>query len=221
MGQRHFSIIRGGWADIGTLRMTVREGDRRQVGFTRMDAGSAEDYALLDELAVPYIAGTGERVLAYLERLRGGLAGYRVDRYEHSLQTASRALQGRECEEFVVAALLHDIGDDLAPENHSELGAAVLRPYVARHTHWLVLHHGLFQGYYYFDKIGMDPNARDRHRGHPAFEATVRFCADYDQTSFDPDYDTLAIDRFVPMVERVFARKPWGPHTQRDWPAPG
>ena len=200
--------------------MTVLEGDRRQVGFTRMDAGTAEDYALLDELAVPYIAGTGERVLAYLERLRGGLAGYRVDRYEHSLQTASRALRARECGELVVAALLHDIGDDLAPENHCELGAAVLRPYVARHTHWLVLQHGLFQGYYYFDKAGKDPNARDRHRGHPAFKATVRFCADYDQTSFDPGYDTLAIDRFVPMVERVFARKPWGPHTERDWPAP-
>lgn len=96
-----------------------------------MDAGTAADYALLDELAVPYIAGTGERVLAYLERLRGGLAGY------HSLQTASRALRAGECEEFVVAALLHDIGDDLAPENHSELGAAVLRLYVARHTRWV------------------------------------------------------------------------------------
>lgn len=200
--------------------MTMREGDARQVGFTRMDAGTVGDYALLDELAVPYIAATGERVLAYLEGLRGGLAGYRVDRYEHSLQTASRALKAGEGEELVVAALLHDIGDDLAPENHSELGAAVLRPYVARHTHWLVLQHGLFQGYYYFDKIGQDPNARDRHRGHPAFDATVRFCADYDQTSFDPDYDTLPIDRFVPLVERVFGRKPWGPHTGRDWPAP-
>ena len=193
----------------------------RQVTFTRMDAGTADDYALLDELAAPYIAGTGQRVLSYLERLSGGLAGYQVDRYEHSLQTASRALRGGECEEMVVAALLHDIGDDLAPENHSELGAAVLRPYVARHTYWLVLQHGLFQGYHYFDKIGQDPAARERHRGHPAFEATVRFCADYDQTSFDPDYDTLPIDRFVPMVERIFARPPWGAHTARDWPASG
>ena len=200
--------------------MTAQGGDRRQVAFTRMDAGTADDYALLDELAVPYIAGTGERILGYLERLAGGLAGYRVDRYEHSLQTASRALRAGECGELVVAALLHDIGDDLAPENHCELGAAVLRPYVARHVHWLVLRHGLFQGYHYFDRIGLDPNARDRHRGHPAFEATVRFCADYDQTSFDPDYDTLPIDRFVPMVEGIFARKPWGPHTERDWPAP-
>lgn len=188
------------------------------VGFTRMDQGTVADYALLDELAKPYIAKTGERVVAYLRNLKGGFPGYQVDRYEHSLQTATRALRAGECEEIVVAALLHDIGDDLAPENHSELAAGVLRPYVARHTYWMVLQHGLFQGYYYFDKTGGDADERERHRGHPAYEMTVRFCADYDQLSFDPDYDTLSIDRFVPLVERVFARKPWGEHTEQDWP---
>ena len=190
-----------------------------RVSFTRMDRGTVADYALLDELAKPYIAKTGERALAYLENLKGGgFPGYQVDRYEHSLQTATRALRAGECAEVVVAALLHDIGDDLAPENHSEVGAGVLRPYVSKHTYWMVLHHGLFQGYYYFDKIGHDANERERHRGHPAYEMTVRFCADYDQLSFDPDYDTLSIDEFVPMVERVFGRKPWGEHTERDWP---
>lgn len=188
------------------------------VGFTRMDQGTVADYALLDELAKPYIAKTGERVVAYLRNLKGGFPGYQVDRYEHSLQTATRALRAGECEEIVVAALLHDIGDDLAPENHSELAAGVLRPYVARHTYWMVLQHGLFQGYYYFDKTGGDADERERHRGHPAYEMTVRFCADYDHLSFDPDYDTLSIDRFVPLVERVFARKPWGEHTEQDWP---
>jgi len=188
------------------------------VTFTRMDQGTAEDYALLDELAKPYIAKTGERVLAYLENIAGGFPGYPIDRYQHSLQTATRALRAGECEEYVVAALLHDIGDDLSPENHAELGASVLRPYVARHTHWMVLQHGLFQGYYYFDKIGLDPDARLRHRDHPAFNMTVHFCDAYDQSSFDPDYDTLGIDHFVPMVERIFARKPWGDHTTCDWP---
>ena len=189
------------------------------VGFTRMDRGTVADYALLDELAKPYVAKTGERVVAYLENLKGGgFPGYQVDRYEHSLQTATRAVRAGECEEIVVAALLHDLGDDIAPENHAELAAGVLRPYVARHTYWMVLHHGLFQGYYYFDKIGGDANERERHRGHPAYEMTVRFCADYDQLSFDPDYDTLAIDHFVPMVEGLFAREPWGEHAERDWP---
>ena len=173
-----------------------------------MDRGTVEDYALLDEFAKPYIAKTGDRVLAYLENLTGGLLGYRIDRYQHSLQTATRALRAGECDEIVVASLIHDIGDALSPENHAELGAAVLRPYVAKHTYWLVLQHGLFQGYYYFDKIGQDANARARHRGHPAFEMTLRFCEEYDQTSFDPDYDTFAIDRFVPMVERILRANP-------------
>ena len=136
------------------------------------------------------------------------MLGYRVDRYQHSLQTATRALRAGECEEIAVASLVHDIGDVLSPENHAELSAAVLRPYVAKHTYWMVLQHGLFQGYYYFDKIGQEANARERHRGHPAFDMTVHFCDEYDQTSFDPDYDTFAIDHFVPMVERIFARKP-------------
>ena len=193
----------------------------RTVSFTSMAEGTVADYALLDELAAPYIASTGERALNYLESLAEGLLGYQVDRYQHSLQTASRALRAGECEEIVVAALVHDIGDALAPENHAELGAAVLRPYVARHITWMVEQHGLFQGYYYFDKIGQDPNARERHRGHPAFDLTVRFCADYDQPSFDPAYDTLPIDPFVPLVERVFARKPWGEHSQVDWPLAG
>ena len=186
--------------------------------YTRMDQGTEADYALQQELARPFIAATAERVLAYLEGLVGGLPGFKVDRYEHSLQTATRALRAGECEEVVVAALVHDIGDVLAPENHAELGAAVLRPYVAKHTYWMVLQHGLFQGYYYFDKIGLDRNARERHRGHPAFAMTERFCRDYDQMSFDPNYDTLPIDHFAPMLERIFARKPWGEHTLEDWP---
>lgn len=192
---------------------------RRVVSFTRMDRGDAADYALLDALAKPYIAATGQRVLAYLEGLSEGLLGYRIDRYQHSLQTATRALRAGECAEVVVAALLHDIGDALAPENHAELGAAVLRPYVAKHTCWMVLRHGVFQGYHYFDKVGADVNERERYRGHPAFDATARFCADYDQPSFDPDYHTLSIDAFEPLVARVFARKPWGDHAQADWPA--
>ena len=190
------------------------------VSFTRMDRGTVADYALLDELAKPYVAKTGERVLAYLEDLKGGgFPGYQVDRYEHSLQTATRAWRAGECEEFVVAALLHDIGDDLSPENHAEFGASVLRPYVAKHTYWMVLHHGLFQGYYYFDKIGGNANERDRHRDHPAYDMTVRFCADYDQLSFDPGYDTFRIGHFVSMVEGLFAREPWGDHTEQDWPS--
>ena len=189
-----------------------------QVSFTRMADGSAKDYALLDEIAKPYIAQTGTRVLTYLEALKEGLLGYPIDRYQHSLQTATRALRAGECDEMIVAALLHDIGDVLSPENHAAVGAAVIAPYVAEYTAWMIAHHGVFQGYYYFDKIGLDTDAREVHRGHPAFDMTARFCEDYDQCSFDPEYDTLGIDAFRARVDAIFARAPWGAHSQRKWP---
>ncbi|MDH3970240.1 MAG: HD domain-containing protein, partial [Rhodospirillales bacterium] len=136
--------------------------------------------------------------------------GYKIDRYRHSLQTATRALRDGADEETVVVALLHDIGDPIAPENHSEVAAAILRPFISEDNYWLLKHHGVFQGYYYFDKIGRDRDARERFRGHPCYEKTVMFCERWDQTSFNPDYDTLPLETFEPMVRRIFAREPRG-----------
>ena len=196
----------------------MSETTERRVGYTRMDEGTVEDYALLHELSRPFHAATKERVLAHLDSLRETHPAGQVDRYEHSLQTATRALRAGECEEVVVAGLLHDIGDMLAPDNHAAIAAAVLKPFVSRHVHWLVEKHAIFQGYYFWDKIGADKNAREQFRGHPAFAMTERFCGEYDQTSSDPDYDTLPIETFLPMVDHIFAREPWGPHSRSDWP---
>jgi predicted HD phosphohydrolase len=182
---------------------------KRKVSYIRMEDGTAEDYALVKELAKPFIAATADRVLGYLPQLRFSYEGDKVDRYEHSLQTATRAYRDGADEETVVAALLHDIGDMLAPENHSEFAAALIQPYVSRTTHWVVKHHGIFQGYYYFHHYGKDRNARDRFRGHPAFERTMEFCAKWDQVAFDPTYDTMPLGAFEPIVRRVFARPAW------------
>jgi predicted HD phosphohydrolase len=181
------------------------------VGFVRMADGTAEEYALLGRLHDDYVAGAADRVLRALALLKNSYGGYQVSRYEHSLQTATRALRDGADEETVVCALLHDIGDDLAPENHGELAAAVLRPYVSEENYWLVKHHGIFQGYYYFHHLGLDRDERERYRGHPAFEKTVNFCQSWDQESFDPAYDTLTIEAFEPMVRRLFARTAWQP----------
>lgn len=181
----------------------------KTVSYIRMEDGTAEDYALLVEINKPFRAATADRVLAYLPHLRDSTSGDQVDRYEHSLQTASRALRDGAEDELVVAALLHDIGDLLAPDNHSEFAASLLQPYVTRSTHWTIKHHGIFQGYYYFHHLGKDRNAREQFRGHSAFEKTVEFCEKWDQTSFDPNYDTLPIAAFEPIVRRIFARTPW------------
>ena len=140
--------------------------EQRKVSYVRMDEGTVEDYALAMTLARPFMAATPERLLAFMETLHHTFPGGRIDRYAHCLQTATRAEDAGECEEIIVAGLLHDIGDSLAPHNHAVLGAEVLRPFVSRHTYWMLRHHDVFQGYYFWDKIGLDKDARDRHRGH-------------------------------------------------------
>ena len=183
------------------------------VSFTRMDQGTAEDYALVMRIAEEHKQEhLADQVLGMLRLMAGPMLGYRIDRYQHSLQSATRAMRDGAEEEMIVAALLHDVGDVVAPDNHSALAAAVLRPYVSEATHWIVLHHGIFQGYYFFHHIGQDREARERYRGHPQFEACADFCERWDQTSFDPDYDSAPLETFEPMVRRLFAREPsYGP----------
>ncbi len=183
----------------------------RIVSFRQMKDGTREDYILLDESERRYALGLADRVLDSLQRLDHSLEGYPVSRLGHSLQAATRALRDRADEELVVAALLHDIGDELAPYNHAEVAAGILRPYVREEVTWIVAHHGLFQNYYYVHHFGGDRNARERLRGHPAYDACVQFCAAWDQTSFDPDYASEPLATFEPMVRRIFARAPHDP----------
>ena len=179
------------------------------VNFTRMEDGSREDYLLLEKLEKEHTAGTADRVLEQLSNLQDSFSGYKIDRLQHSLQAATRAYRDGADEEIVVAALLHDIGDSLAPHNHSEVAAAILKPYVSEGTYWIIKHHGLFQSYYYAHYLGGDRNARDRYIDHPHYEVAVRFCHQWDQPSFDPAYDTAPLDTFEPLVRRVFSREPF------------
>lgn len=176
------------------------------VGFTQMRDGTREDYELLHGLERDYAAALPDRILADLLRLDAGLGGYQVTRLEHSLQAATRAERDGADADWIVAALVHDIGDMLAPENHSQLAAAVIRPYVRDEVTWVVLVHGVFQQHYYGQHVGLDPDARDAYRDHVWFDSCVRFCERWDQASFDPAYDTLPLAHFEPMVRQVFSR---------------
>jgi predicted HD phosphohydrolase len=176
------------------------------VSFLEMKHGTREDYLLLDRSERDFAKGLPDRLLEALGKLDQSLEGYKVSRLEHSLQTASRAERAGADEEMVVAALLHDIGDELAPYNHAEIAAGILRPYVRPEVSWIVEQHGLFQAYYYAHHLGGDRNMRDRHRGHPWYEACAGFCENWDQASFDPAYPTLKLGHFEPLVRRIFSR---------------
>jgi predicted HD phosphohydrolase len=182
---------------------------RRVATYTRMEDGTQEDYLLLREHNKPLHNQVADQALTLLEALQESSPGNLIDRYQHSLQTATRAFRDGAEEEVIVAALLHDIGDTLAPANHAQLAAAILKPYVSPSTHWIIEHHGIFQGYYFWHHLGADRNAREKFRGHPYFDLTVDFCHKWDQESFDPNYDTLPLSFFEPMVRRIFAREPF------------
>lgn len=184
--------------------MTEHPTDRAT--FRAMAEGTQEDWMKISAASAPFSRDLPNRVIAHLKMLQGDCGGFAVDRLEHSLQSATLAHRDGMDEEYVVCALLHDIGDILCSANHAELAATVLKPFVSEENRWMLEHHGMFQGYYFFHYLGLDRNMREQFRGHPCFEKTAMFCARHDQNAFDPNYDTMPLEAFVPMVQRVMAR---------------
>ncbi len=176
-----------------------------QAKFTAMVDGTQEDWMAIVQAAGPFNRELPDRLISHLNMLKGDSGGYPVDRLEHSLQTATRAFKDGRDEEYVVCALMHDIGDILGPSNHAEIGAVIMKPYVSEQNHWMLDKHGIFQGYYFFHYLGLDRDMREQFRGHPYFEYTAQFCHLYDQNSFDPAYESMPLEAFEPMLRRVLA----------------
>ena len=178
---------------------------QEQATFTAMIEGTPDDYAIIGKHNRDYAKQLPDRILEHLAILKGDTGGFAIDRYQHCLQTATRAYKDGRDNEYVVCALLHDIGDTLASANHADLAATMLQPFVSEENYWIVKHHGIFQGYYFFEHVGLDKNMRDGYRDSDYWHACAEFCAKYDQNSFDPDYEDMPIEDFVPMVREIFS----------------
>lgn len=177
----------------------------KRASFKEMSNSTEQDWMYVGAGALEAQAGLADRVLDHLRLLKDDFGGFPVDRYEHSLQTATRAeLDGRD-EEYVVCALLHDIGDTLGSFNHADLGATIMQPFISEKNYWMLKHHGIFQGYHFFHYFGLDRNKRDNFKDHPYYDYTVEFCELYDQNSFDAEFESKPLEHFVPMVKRFFA----------------
>ena len=174
--------------------------------FTTMEKSTEAEWKLIASEYMPFAKALPERILSHLKLLEGDYGGFAVDRMTHSLQTATNAHRAGEDEEYVVCALLHDIGDTLGSFNHADVAASILKPFVSEENFWMVEKHGVFQGYFFFHYLGMDRNMREQFRGHPGFERTALFCEKYDGPAFDPKAETLPLEFFEPMVRRVFAK---------------
>ncbi len=177
-----------------------------QASFTRLDDSTGEDFARLMPFDAAQARALPDRVLAHLRLLDGEHGGWPVNRWQHSLLAATMAAEDGRDEEYVVCALLHDIGDVLASWNHADLAATMLEPFVREEHHWMVKHHGIVQGYHFFHHIGLDRHQRDALASHPHYALTADFVERYDNRAFDPARAVAGIALFEPMLRRVLAQ---------------
>ena len=205
-------VVRGSAGRLGQSYNNNDKGDgmseqrEETADFREMATATAEDYVIISDNFRDYSKGLADRVLDHLRLLDGDFGGFPIDRLQHSLQSAMRAHRDGRSEDYVVMALLHDIGDTLGTYNHADIAASILQPFLTDELHWIVKHHGIFQGYYFFQHIGLDRNMRDQFKDHPYFDACAEFCAKYDQNAFDKDYSSESLSFFEPMVRRVLTR---------------
>lgn len=172
----------------------------------RMDLRTEEEWLAIQQSADCWQSHMPQRIKTMLLQLEEIVYGRDIDQLQHALQTATRALRDGASEELIIAALCHDIGNVLSSDNHAALSAEILKPYVSREVYELVHTHEIFQRRHYHPLFGKDPKARRRYINKPWFETASRFSDEWDQASFDPSYDTLPLEFFEPMIDRVFTQ---------------
>jgi predicted HD phosphohydrolase len=184
--------------------MTVENIANGRAQFHAMTESTYDEWQLIGGELERFAKQLPDRLIAHLQLLRGDYGGFPIDRLEHCLQTATRAYQAGRDEEYVVCALLHDIGDTLGPSNHADVAAAIVQPFVSEENHWMVEHHAIFQGYFFFHFLGLNRDIREKFRGHPYFEKTEEFCRLFDQVAFDPNFRSMPLEAFKPMLQNLF-----------------
>jgi len=184
----------------------------KSVNFTQMKDGTKEEYLFLRDFELEHVKGAADRVLRELGLQSGEtLPGYKITRLEHGLQAATRAFREGADIDWMVATVLHDIGDGLAPQNHDHFAAEIIRPFLREEVVWTVEHHGAFQMVYYAHHYGWNQFEREQYTASPYYQSCVDFCERWDQASFDPDYRSEPLSFFAPMVREVFAREAYDP----------
>ena len=191
--------------DIAERDTATEDAEHPRAKFKSFEESTAEDWAIITPQLNITQSFVADRVIQLMRDLQFDHGGFPVDRLEHSLQTATRAERDGRDDEYVLCALLHDIGDTLGSFNHADIGAAIVKPFVDDSYHWMVEQHAIFQGYYFFHFLGLDRDMRDRFEGHPYYDLTAEFCADFDGPAFEPNYPTMPLDEFVPLLHQFFA----------------
>ena len=177
------------------------------MSFTRMDQSTAEDWMVIGGEVAKRQAQMPAMIKTMLQQLESQVDGFSMNQLQHGLQTATRAVRDGASEEMIVAALCHDIGKVISVVNHPAIAAEILKPYVSTDTYEVVRTHQDFQGKHYYAYFGMDTNLRQQHESQPWFELAKKFTDEWDQAAFDPNYETLPLEYFEPMIDRVFSKE--------------
>jgi len=174
------------------------------MAFKRMDEGTLDDWLVIAQEHAPWQEQVADRILGMLRTLETFTGGFGVNQLAHALQTATRAERAGAPDDLVVGALCHDVGKVISTANHPAIAAEIIRPYVSEETYQIVRTHQDFQGRHYYHLLGKDPAARQQYAAEPWFAEAERFTDEWDQASFDPDYDSEPLEHFEPLVRRVF-----------------
>jgi predicted HD phosphohydrolase len=191
-----------------TILREIGNGDAA-MAFTSLTTATAADWqkVMSEERAIPHARHVRELLLLLLKQQRDDdCFGVPVNGYQHCLQTTTRVLEAGESEELIVCSLFHDVGEKMAPFSHGAVIADILQPFISERNEWMLRHHPVFQQYHFLEHPGIDRHAREAFRGSPHFDYTARYCEIYDQNSFDPDFPTLPLEHFEPIVEAFFSR---------------
>ena len=202
------AIMQGPASCVSLLdsKKNTQENTVMQADFRTMSDSTKEDWSIIGRETMKFATGLPDRILTHLQLLDGDCGGFPIDRYQHSLQTAELAAECGEDEEYIVCALLHDMGDTLGSANHADVAATILEPFISDENYWMVKHHGIFQGYNFFHYLGMDRDMRDQFKGHENYDRTEAFIRKYDDPAFDAAKPKLSLEPFEQMVRNVFAQ---------------
>ncbi len=180
--------------------------DTSTTTFTRMDESTAEQWSRIGAATNANQGRVADAILGLLGALGDITDEFATDQLTHCLQTATRAERAGADDEVVFASLCHDIGKAISVPNHPAIAAEIIKPYVRDDVYHMIRTHQDFQGRHYYHHFGGDPTLREQYRSEPWFDLTERFADEWDQTSFDPDYDTLPLEHFEPLVRRLTER---------------
>lgn len=173
--------------------------------FTKMEDGTAEDWAVIGAAHQEHFTKTPAQLMTMLRSLEDVTLGFACNQLQHSLMTGTLARQAGASDEEVAIALLHDVGKAVNIPNHGAIAAELMRPYISDDAYHAIYNHQQFQGKYYYEFAGADPNLRENFTQESWYPLAMKLVDEWDAPAFDPDFEVDSLESFEPLLQKIFA----------------